>query len=344
MHLVLDPAQDSAHGEWLRRTPGGYEWWYFDAVSEDGAWALACIWFLGNPFSPFYRLAARREAADPFVHNALFFALSQHGRLHAYHFTRFPRAEIQADETRPATLRFGPNDLSADNGHYSLRLADENANGRRLAADLTFASPILSAAGGTDWDAGERDHFWLPAAPACRVTGRIVLQEAHNPGAETLFFSGRGYHDHNWGRLPFAADIRDWYWARASLSDTRAVIAYHVDYHRPRPPARHLLLFDGGDLVRHDPQAQVALHRPRLNVFGTRYAAHLDVRSGDLAASFSLGRRLDSAPFYIRALCRADLTLGGARETGTGMAEYFRPRPLSSALVASATKARIVER
>ena len=72
MHLVLDPAQDAAHGEWLRRTPGAYEWWYFDAISDDGAWALACIWFLGNPFSPYYRHAARREAADPFTHNALF--------------------------------------------------------------------------------------------------------------------------------------------------------------------------------------------------------------------------------------------------------------------------------
>ena len=143
MHLVLDPAQDAAHGDWLRQTPGAYEWWYFDAVSDDGAWALACIWFLGNPFSPYYRHAARREAADPFTHNAVFFALSHHGRLHAYHFTRFPRAQICADEVRPATLRFGPNHLFLDDGCYHLHLSDENANRRVLTADLTFRPPPL---------------------------------------------------------------------------------------------------------------------------------------------------------------------------------------------------------
>ena len=91
MRLVLDPAEDAAHGEWLRTKPGAYEWWYFDALSDDGEWALTCIWFLGNPFSPYYRLSAQGKNADPFAHNALFFALYRQGRLHAYHFTRFPR-------------------------------------------------------------------------------------------------------------------------------------------------------------------------------------------------------------------------------------------------------------
>ena len=144
MRLVLDPAEDAAHEHWLRETPGAYEWWYYDALSDDGEWALTCIWFLGNPFSPYYRLAALGQRADPFAHNALYFALYRHGRLHAYHFTRFRRSEIETAQRLPMTLLFGPNRLVIEReGHSRLEIADENANCHRLNASLSFiyASP-----------------------------------------------------------------------------------------------------------------------------------------------------------------------------------------------------------
>ena len=64
---------------------------------------------------------------------------------------------------------------------------------------------------------------------------------------------------------------------------------------------------------------------------------------GTLHVQFQLGTRLDSAPFYVRALCEASVTRDGSEETGQGMGEYFRPRIMSWPLVASAMKARIVE-
>ena len=344
MRLVLDPAEEAAHGEWLRQTPGAYEWWYFDALSEDGRHALACIWFLGNPFSPYYRRAALGLPTDPLRHNALFFALYREGRLHAYHFTRFPTGQVAAGEAQPLDLRFGPNRLSAVPGEWRLTLSDENANGRRMEADLTFAAP-LPVPGLPEEEAPEANHFWLPAAPFCRVKGRVVLREAHNSGAEEIAFSGTGYHDHNWGRLPFASEIRDWYWARAALDGERAVILYHV---RPRgggPEVSHFLLFERGRLVRHDAAPQVRLTRPAVNAFGTVYATRMEVVSGEWVVRFEFGARLDSAPFYVRALCWATLSEKGRRtEMGEGIGEYLRPRMMSWPLVASAMKARIVER
>ena len=345
MRLVLDPAEEGAHAEWLRRRPGAYEWWYFDALSDDGEHALACVWFLGNPFSPYYRRAALGRPADPFRHNALFFALYRRGRLHAYHFTRFPTGEVQAGG-RPLCLAFGPNRLTQGGpGDWRLALADENANRRRMDAALTFsapapAAPEATAAAGADPDA---DHCWLPAAPWCRVGGAVRLREAHNPGAETVRFSGVGYHDHNWGRLPFAKGIRDWYWARAALAGERVVILYHVRPQRGGEVGSHFLLFERGRLTRHDPAPQVRLSRPAVNAFGTVYATRMNVESGDWSARFEFRARLDSAPFYIRALCAATLTGKGGAETGQGIGEYLRPRIMSWPLVASAMKARIVE-
>ena len=343
MRLVLDPVEEAAHGEWLRRTPGAYEWWYFDALSDDGRHALTCIWFLGNPFSPYYRRAASGRVADPFRHNALFFALYRDGRLHAYHFTRFPTAQVAAHEALPLELRFGDNRLATTPGAWRLTLSDENANRRQLEAALTFAAPSPMTALPESFSL-ETDHFWLPAAPFCRVTGRVLLREAHNPGAEEIAFSGTGYHDHNWGRLPFAAEIRDWYWARAALGGERAAILYHV---RPRHGAEavsHFLLFERGCLVRHDPAPQVRLSRPAVNAFGTVYATRMEVVSGEWAARFGFGTRLDSAPFYVRTLCAATLNGKDGSATGQGIGEYLRPRTMSWPLVASAMKARIVER
>ena len=340
MRLVLDPAEEAVHGDWLRRTPGAYEWWYFDALSDDGNWALSSIWFLGNPFSPYYRAAARGQAADPLAHNALFFALHRRGRLHAYHFTRFPKTQIAAAETLPLCLRFGPSSLAAGPSGWTMQLADQNANGRRLTARLAFAAPPLAA--GAAETLGDGEHFWLPSAPFCRVSGQIELREPHNPGCEAIEFLGTGYHDHNWGRLPFDASIRDWYWARAALGAGRSVVLYHVQPHHG-PPVSHLLLFEQGRLARHDPQASVSLSRPAWNGFGTCYKARLLATGAGLTARFRLQTRLDSAPFYIRAFCRAEVQWDGRTEQGQGMGEYLRPRLMSWPLVASAMKARIVE-
>ncbi len=341
MRLVLDPRENACHGEWLGKTPGAYEWWYFDAVSDTREWALTCIWFLGNPFSPYYRLATKGRSADPFEHNGLFFALYRYGTLYAYHFSRFPPGQVQADETRAAALRFGPNSLSSSEGRSQLDLYDENANRRTLEVRLMFDGPPLVGEAAAGKENGER-HFWLPTLPVCRVSGEIVLRERQNRGAERIAFFGTGYHDHNWGALPFDQDVRDWYWARAALSPTRALVLYHV-WGKAATGESRLLLFDGGRLVHRDDEAQVLLGRWRLNAFGTRYASRLTVQSGDFRAVWTLGARLDSAPFYLRTLCRAQLSSAGWVEEGQGIGEYFRPRMLGWALTASATKARIVE-
>ena len=44
--------------------PGGYAWWYVDALSDDGRHGLTIIAFIGSVFSPYYAWAAARHA-DP---------------------------------------------------------------------------------------------------------------------------------------------------------------------------------------------------------------------------------------------------------------------------------------
>ncbi len=44
---------------------GGYEWWYFDALSKDGNWSFVVIFYQGNPFSPEYIRNIKKNSTDP---------------------------------------------------------------------------------------------------------------------------------------------------------------------------------------------------------------------------------------------------------------------------------------
>ena len=45
--------------------PGAYEWWYFDAVSDDGNFVFVAIFFLGTPMSPYYKATANGQKPFP---------------------------------------------------------------------------------------------------------------------------------------------------------------------------------------------------------------------------------------------------------------------------------------
>ncbi len=44
--------------------PGGYAWWYVDALSDDRRFALTVIAFVGSVFSPYYHWRGRRDPDD----------------------------------------------------------------------------------------------------------------------------------------------------------------------------------------------------------------------------------------------------------------------------------------
>mgnify|MGYP001372749352 CR=1 FL=1 len=57
---MLERAAAPAPGFAAPVTPGGYHWWYLDAMSDDGEHALTVIVFVGSVFSPYYAAARRR--------------------------------------------------------------------------------------------------------------------------------------------------------------------------------------------------------------------------------------------------------------------------------------------
>lgn len=222
--------------------PGGYLWWYVDAVSDDGRFALTLIAFVGSVFSPRYftaRHAARRGGApaDPLAHCAInLHVAGPDGEL--WVFTE----RVGADRGEGHFALDGPDGgtrLERRDGalHVTfdertkpfLQRMPRRISGRiRLDPGPRFDHPV-------DLDADGR-HRWWALAPAARAT-----VELDRPG---LRFEGPAYHDCNRGSEGLEDGFRRWHWSRLALPGGAAVL-YDTE---PRVgPARAVGLMFGAD-------------------------------------------------------------------------------------------------
>ncbi len=344
---VFDITENSVHSDVASNVQGSYEWFYFDARSEDCIWSLVVIWFLGSPFSEYSRKVQLKQNAGPLEHNGLFISLHKYGSLYSYHYSRYSVDSIGFSDG-PVKLQIGPSSLfSWEPNSFRLECEDTNANGRTIKLSLVFTALFDPSRSATWLDdnfskqRGKSNHFWLPVAPMCRVRGRISMSDERNYGQETLNFNGQGYHDHNWGMLPFRP-ILSWYWARIAIRRTESIIVY--DLKGVSGERQSILLhYNDRGLVQYTDDCTV--RETRTKAMALMFApSGLDIVSGDTAIAIRSDRFLEANPFYARAEASAKIVLlsGNNVTSGNGFLELFRPASLGQWLVASAMKARIV--
>lgn len=200
--------------------PGGYAWWYVDALSDDGRHALAIIGFLGSVFSPYYARARRRGApqgADPADHCALNVALyGESTGSHRWAMTERGRGHLQRDASTlaigPSAMRWESDALVIDIDEVTVPLP------RRLRGKLRV-QPRALAGQSFELDGGGL-HSWRPIAPSARV--EVEMTEP------ALRWRGEGYFDSNIGQRPLEADFMRWNWSRAALADGGTAVLYDV--------------------------------------------------------------------------------------------------------------------
>jgi len=275
--------------------PGGYLWWYVDAVSDDGRYALTLIAFVGSVFSPAYYAARQKNpAADPLD----FCAVNLH--------IAGPDGELWVFTEGQTADRSGGH-LALDGQHGGTRLErrdgelhiafDERTtpffqrmprriSGRiRLMPGVRFDSPV-------DLDPGGR-HRWWGLAPHARVEVALDRPDVR--------FSGPAYHDCNQGTEGLEDGFRRWDWSRAELPHGTAVL-YDVEPRRGPPGERRELGFlfgADGALTPFDAPERCGLGRATWGVErGTRV---------DTGGAARVERTLVASPFYARSVIRTRL-------------------------------------
>jgi carotenoid 1,2-hydratase len=260
--------------------PGGYAWWYVDALSDDGQFGLSIIAFIGSVFSPYYYWAGRR---DPTNHCAINVGLYAPGR------KRWTMTERGRDALHVAerSITVGPSGMEWTSDCLTVKL-DEKIFPTRAPIRGTirlFPKTLFNTAYPLD-TAGR--HRWEPIAPIGRV--EVALE------APAMRWSGHGYFDSNFGDEPLEAAFSTWDWSRADLKDA-ATVLYDVR-DRAGGERRLSLRFNADGSVAPFEAAS------RAQFSKTLWGIERGSRTDDPATA-AVVQTLEDTPFYARSVLRS---------------------------------------
>jgi len=327
---------------------GAYEWWYFDAVSDDGRETLIVIFLDGFIFSPRYnrhvkeRLHVARDgshdsnnASSPGDFPAVAISLYRDGRLMWRAINEYEACEFAARRDRPE-CRIGSNsfELEKRTGEniYRLQLDSVLRGGRRLQASLAWSVQEGNFSPNDRMQTGDETsaHEWNLVAPKCRVTGTISIIESGGARGDERRWTGTGYHDHNLDTRWMPATIAEWQWGRAHFADATAIFYRYKEQGDANVTTR-LYIVRNNELKIYEPQFSAGGWRRHF--FGLRYprAIEMSVDEDGRRLSLRVEQRkiVDSSFFYLRFTGEAQLDLGDGRlRRAVVVAEKLAPRAL----------------
>jgi carotenoid 1,2-hydratase len=294
-------APSSAPGFDVDLPSGGYAWWYVDAQSDCGRYAITTIAFIGSVFSPWYTGAVRDgQRPDPRAHVALNVAI--------YRLDGGSPTWIMSEHDGRAApksadvLTIGASTVTRSGDGLTLEFEDRTSPfprliSRQLRGTVRVRSRSAQGCAPVSLDDGGR-HRWWPVSPRAHV-------EVDVPSLG-LRFAGAGYHDVNQGTEPLSSAFGTWSWGRWHLR-SRTVIAYDAFERNGRAHERLLVMDEDGRSV--DPPNAFG----RSTVGRSRWWLPVGTPH-DAGTRPDLTRRLEDAPFYARSLVTT--TLFGERSVG----------------------------
>jgi hypothetical protein len=226
--LLTLPADDAAaDAPRVVAAPGGYQWWYFEALDPVADLRVTVILFDGNPFNPQYlrryawyrRFPTKLTPPVPLEYPGVMVRVCEKGKV----VQRAMRTDAPgACHATDGAIRVAGNGFGTmPDGSLRLTIAG--------TLDLTFrpkqtdiAPTMQELARGVSV---LEPHGWVIAHPACAVDGTVTLRD------RAIQFSGLGYQDQNFGAEPVHLAARRWFWACAWLGDAAHVVAEVVPRH-----------------------------------------------------------------------------------------------------------------
>lgn len=272
--------------------PGGYRWWYLDALSDDRQYGLTVIAFIGSVFSPYYaRARARQPGADAGDYCAFNVALYSTGDA-----SKAPRRWSMTERGRAAVARsaqrlaIGRSSLGADRAGLVLQIDETTCPWPSPLRGTIRLRPAAFASTVHRLDANGR-HRWQPLAPQAPV--EVDFEQP------ALHWRGHGYFDTNDGDEPLEDAFDGWHWSRTVGADHAAGTVVHYDV-APRAGGRHVIA------LRYEADGQCRRLEPSLlqplDPTGWRLARAVRSEAGGAPSAPRLMRTLEDTPFYSRSL------------------------------------------
>ncbi len=316
-----------------------YEWWYFDALSEDGRDAVVIIFLDNFVFSPQYNRTVHRsksrveEIRNPKseIRNfpAVAFTYYRDGKPIYRAINEFAVEEFSADAEKPS-CKMGENSFRLESASYGsgyvLSIDAKLRKNCHLKANfewLSIESDFLPGKPISTSDA----HSWNLAVARADVTGKITVSSAKGKNTDVVHFRGTGYHDHNFDNRWLPETVSDWQWGRAHFSDATAIFYRYREINESEATTKIFVVQDGVLSEKNSIYEEKTFAR---DIFGLRYAKKLSFVSKDnTRLEIEQTKIIDSSFFYLRFLSEMTLTLpdGKPRKT-VGITEYLQPKAL----------------
>ncbi len=333
-------SDDARHPQ---RTPGAYEWWWFEAMDAAGNGVVVGL-FEGLPFHPHYlrstyhrqtnwqkkRLeTAPRPEVQASQYPAAFMGVYEGGQRVAQFMNVYPPGSFEGSTDSPE-IRVGPNRLTirADGsfgivarGYPYVRSRTRIATQRNqiLSTTLNFTPTFSGVQHVRPFRAegphGAR-HTWVIAAPHGRVTGRA--QQISVDGSEIQFdmpVSGLGYHDHAYGQGGLSLGMRRTMWGHGQGND------WAIAWHRPSMVDRStnhegLILFQRGMKPVIIEAPEIDLEQPRASGWFMHYPGRVVMHGSDAKGNpcelvVQHTGITDKSPFHVRLSANMTFTVPG---------------------------------
>ncbi|MDP9089074.1 MAG: carotenoid 1,2-hydratase [Pseudomonadota bacterium] len=258
-------------------------------MSDDGAYALTLIAFVGSVFSPYYANSRRRGDANPYNHCALNVAL------YGKNSNRWSMTERGRQQLRRAAsvLSIGNSEMRWTGSFLETNIDEICAPlPHRLRGKIRLLPSTLSELV-VPLDGAAR-HHWVPYAPCSRVE-----VELSHPA---LSWCGNAYFDANFGVEPLEAAFASWQWSRSSGPENSTVF-YEINGRDGVKRALALRFEPHGEAVEIEPPPPAQLPKSGWGISRRTRA--------DLGSDIRVLRTLENAPFYSRTLL--ETTLFGVR-------------------------------
>ncbi|MCO6512817.1 MAG: hypothetical protein J5I65_18685 [Aridibacter famidurans] len=323
---------------WLPgKGPEGYEWWYFDALSDSERESVVVIFLDNFIFSPRYNSLNRKsgkngsggsESSFPAV--AFFFY--RDGKPLYRCINEYPADHFSADPEWPH-CEIGGSSFRFEETPYGQRyMVDVKApmrRGKTLRARFEWLSVETDLLPGSDIEGA--GHFWNLVSSRSDVTGKIEILDGGGRCTEEVDFRGTGYHDHNRDSRWLPDAVSEWTWGRVHFTDSTAVL---YDYHGTDPSESVSSLFVATESGLACKPAEFEIRGTRRDIFGLKYPSRIRITTEDgLKLTVKDASVIDSSFFYTRFLFEATLSAGdGVARRSCGIGEFLAPGKLKTSL------------
>lgn len=202
----VEPWEDGKRND---DSAGAIEWWYFDAIMDDGT-------KVGLSFCTKTIHGSQEKGYHPFVYYNIQFpdgTVTQDFMLYSHNDIEFGEENCN--------VKVGPHSFVGNLKEYAIKIDPVKGVG----VDLKLTSQTQSWRPGSAYISFENDmdeeakfFTWLCAVPKGKVTGTITFN------GKTIEVQGTGYHDHQWGSIEHCYAWNHWLWARQHTEDYTIVL------------------------------------------------------------------------------------------------------------------------